>query len=219
MTDSVFFIPTLNELKSVFGTLEISRIEGIECAIYNDVKIFVTGVGKSNSAISSTIILSKLNVKKAILIGICGAYRNSRLSVGDIISVDKDYFVDEAKLYPDGRIKTLAECGFEPYKGNCASFSILDGFNAVSSNTVSLIPQTDELSNTYQSKTGAAIENMEGAPFGVASAHLGIEAFQLRGVSNYCGANQEWDIKLASKNLHAAADKIIYDLKAPIREK
>lgn len=93
-------------------------------------------------------------------------------------------------------------------RGECLTF---DKFKTVNSNTISLIPLFDELSNIYQNKTNASVENMEGASFAYTLNKFNIKPYQIRTVSNYCGNKelQQWNIKKACKNLKNSIDLFI----------
>lgn len=200
----LILFPTLNELKGSLGDVALKEWKyGINEGVWRGCKVFVIGVTKTNAAFASALIFSELKPEKAMLAGICGAYRQSGLKIGDTLSIVKDWFVDEA-LYSGSSISLLGEEGFPVCEGGFSAYEPISGLRAVSSNTVSLLGGTDELSNLYYEKTKAGTENMEGASVGFAASRLNINITQLRSVSNYCGnrANQEWNIKAAFKSLH-----------------
>jgi futalosine hydrolase len=209
--NNLIFIPTIQEAKSLFPDTKFTVWElGIFRAKYKQYELFVTGIGKTNIAFSSTFIFSKLkNIKTVILIGIAGAYRNSGLKIGDIISVERDFFVDEA-LFNKNELTMTSEIGFSICENNAVNFSSFSMLEAVNANTVSLLSADDLMANLYQKKTGALIETMEGASFGLISAKMAVKAYQVRGISNYCGDRnkQEWDIKKAINSLKNFLKKI-----------
>lgn len=197
------FVPTIKEAEGIFSGIELKLWKyGIFKAEYNDIMIFVTGVTKTSAAFATTVILNEFPVEEAILTGICGAYRQSGLKVGDVVSVHRDFFADEAVFYAD-RITDIHEMGFGFAKDGCAEFTYYENLPIVNSNTVSFLDGEGGVSALLADKYSAEIENMEGAAFGFVCNTLGIKAYQVRAVSNFCGKRdrQEWNVKLALGNL------------------
>jgi len=197
------FVPTVKEAEGIFSGIELTLWKyGIFKAEYNDIMIFVTGITKTSAAFSAATVFGAFPVEEAILTGICGAYKQSGLNVGDVVSVHKDFFADEAVFYRD-RITTLDEMGFGFAKDGCCEFASYSNLPIVNSNTVSFLDGEGEVSALLYTKYGASVENMEGAAFGFVCNMLGIKAYQVRAVSNFCGkrSEQEWNARLALGNL------------------
>lgn len=197
------FVPTVKEAEGIFSGIELTLWKyGVLKAEYNDIMIFVTGATKTCAAFSAAMVLDAFPAEEVVLTGICGAYRQSGLKVGDIVSVHKDFFADEAVFYSD-KITTLSEMGFEFAKNGCSEFISYDDLPIVNSNTVSFLDGEGAVSALLYSKYGASVENMEGAAFGFVCNMLGIKAYQVRAVSNFCGKRegQEWNVRLALGNL------------------
>ncbi len=201
----VIFVPTKLELKSILGVATDDLT-----AKYRGIDIVISGIGKTNTAIATTKYFMQHAKQHALMIGICGAYHGFA-NVGDVYSITHDYFVDEASLDNYSTLTTITEKGFAIAKDNRAEFHAIEGFKTCASNTVSFIPCVDDISNLYQAKTGACVENMEGAAFGVSLLGFDVKGYQLRGVSNFCGAkdNQAWDVKKACKAIKQSVDEII----------
>lgn len=206
----VIFFPTFLECKKVLNISDFSSYKYFDTAVYKSIPVIITGAGKSNAAAYSALFFSEFKPKYPLLTGICGAYQNSSLNIGSIVSIDYDYFVDEAN-YNGESITTIHEKGFIIAKDNRAEFQVDENFQKVSSNTVSLIPQFDGLSYLYMAKTNALVENMEGAAFGMAANKQNIRPYQIRAVSNYCGdiKKQQWNINSACLSLRNAIDLFI----------
>ncbi len=208
--NTVLFIPTEKELFKIFNIDNTKKYENFTYSFIKDTPIIITGIGKTNSAITSTLFFSKYKPNRPILTGICGAYRNVGLNLCDVVSISKDFFVDEGSF--NGKNITLLEEKSLPVCSNSyVSFNTFSNFKNVTSNTVSLIPETDAISNIYHLKTMAHTENMEGASFGLSAKFFGVTAYQIRSISNFCGSNQEWNIKKSCQNLKEAILNIIDD--------
>ena len=209
-TNIVIFFPTFLECRKVLNISDFSSYFYFDTAVYKSIPIIITGAGKSNAAAHSALFFSEFKTKYPLLTGICGAYQNTGIKISDVVCIDYDYFADEAN-YNGNILTTIHEKGFIIAKDNRAEFQVDENFKKVSSNTVSLIPQFNSLSNIYMAKTNALVENMEGAAFGIAANKFGIKPYQIRAVSNYCGniEKQQWDINNACVNLKKAVDLFI----------
>jgi len=198
-----YFVPTIREGRAIFPGAQFRPWKfNIEKCEYNGILLFSIGVSKTSAAFSATVILSSFDISEAVLTGICGAYRGSGLSVGDVITISKDWFIDEG-LFMDGRVELLHEMGFGFTAGGYSEFKPYSGLPIVDSNTVSYLDGGGQTADIYHKKSSAAVENMEGAAFGFVCNQLGVKASQVRGVSNFCGKRdeQEWNLKQTFQNL------------------
>lgn len=209
--NKTFFVPTVAECIKIFPKIDLNEWKyGIKYGQYQGCDIFISGISKTNIAFSAALIFQTFKIESACLIGIAGAYRGSGLNTGDLVSVSKDFFVDEGML--DGKKLSLtSEMGFPICENNCTEFQSISNITSVVANTVSWLSSSNILAEIYQKKTGAFIETMEGAAFGLIASKMGVEAFQLRAISNYCGNrdSQDWNIKLAFKALKQATFDLI----------
>lgn len=206
----VFFIPTILELQKTLNIDDIKKEHPFIYATYRGTPFIVTGIGKSAAAAISAIFHTKYKPNTSVLTGICGAYKGSGLNIGDIVSIKYDYLADEA-VYDGTSITTMHEKNFSPAPENRGEFAVWDDYMEINSNTVSLIPYYDDLSEQYRKKTAAKAENMEGAAFALAANIMEIKPYHIRSVSNFCGDinTQKWDTKKALKSLKKAIDEII----------
>jgi hypothetical protein len=117
-----------------------------------------------------------------------------------------EFFADEAMLC-DGELIGVDEIGFPVCEGNKVKLHTPDwGFEICDSNTVSLIAASPILSDLYHKKTGALLESMEGAPFGLAAGYFSLKAVQIRSISNFTGGKDDWDIKKGISALKEALE-------------
>lgn len=196
------FVPTEKEGQKIFGIGFSAYKFGVLRGEYNGIPVFVTGISKTLAAFSAAILIQSEGVAEALLTGICGAYRSSELNIGDVVSVHRDFFADEAVFYKD-RLESITSMGFGLPSEGCSVYETLKMLPIVNSNTVSFLDGEGEISEIMRKSTDAAVENMEGASFGYVCNTLGVKAFQVRAVSNYCGRRetQMWDINKAFANL------------------
>jgi len=214
MGKSVVFIPSVKEAENIFENVSfVINNHGLYSAELSNFDVIVTGIGKANAAFSSCISLFNSNYNSVYLVGICGAYRHSDLKPGDLVCITEDYFADEGLLDSEGEYKLLSELGFALNDGRSYSeFNFVQGLKKVIGNTVSFLSGTEKTVDLYQSKTGAAVENMEGASLGMVCERLNIPSYQVRAVSNFCGdrKNQEWNVKKAVNALKTFVSEYIY---------
>jgi futalosine hydrolase len=202
------FVPSVKEAKMLFGG-EIREREGFMRVNYRDSEVIISGVGKTNTALNITRYLFLNPLEKdtlLLLVGIAGAYPEGSLKIGDVRMIHWEFFADEGSL-GDGKLTGVDVMGFPVCDGNKVELHTPDwGFDICDANTVSLIPAVPFLSALYH-KTGALLENMEGAAFALAAAYFNLKTVQIRSVSNFTGSEDEWDIKKgisALKNALAA---------------
>ena len=208
----VFFHPTALEAIKIHKIHESDILSHpyFNYVVVDGTVFIITGFSKTNSSISSALFFSNYKPKMAVLAGIAGAYAQTDLNIGDVVSVKTEYFVDESHIN-EKSIEMLNEINLEITPNNKIDFKTIDDLKIVNSNTISLIPTYNNLSDLYYNKTLADIENMEGASFAAAASKFTSEFYEVRAISNYCGekASQKWDIVNSSKNLKNEINNII----------
>ena len=197
------FVPSMGEASKIFPGLKFEEWKlGIMMSEFKGLKVFITGVTKTPASVSATAIFSNFDITEAILTGVCGAYHSSGLSVGDVVTISRDFFADEG-LYTDNSFESVFEMGFGFTENRFICFEPFKGLPVANSNTISFLDGEGHISKVLEESTGAYVENMEGASFGYVCKLFKVKAFQIRAVSNYCGkrSDQNWDFKKAVKNL------------------
>lgn len=207
------FVPSLKEAEFLFNIGFSLNDKGFYEGSFKNYNIIVSGVSKTNISIASTYIFTNKVPDVAYLVGIAGCYRQSKLNIGDVVSVSEDFFVDEGALIEDN-LFMLNELGFGVCDFNMVSFNTANELPVVKSNTVSFLSSNDFIAKIYQNKTSADIENMEGASFGLVCRRFNVTSFQIRAISNYCGNRdaQKWDAKKALVNLQKYLFENILDI-------
>lgn len=202
-------------------------------------RIEVTGIGKVNAAIAAARLASPANCAAVINLGICGALPRRGLTgdarylaPGSVVVATQSVYADEGVATPEGFLDCTA-IGF-PLSGPSPAVpevflgsrietdqglrgKILDALGptalAAPIATVSTCSGTDALAEAVATRTGAAVEAMEGAAIGHALAvlhHGRIPFCEVRVVSNNTGdrASQRWDMKTALEVLGRVAGSI-----------
>ncbi|MGO9378143.1 MAG: futalosine hydrolase [Dissulfurispiraceae bacterium] len=192
--------PTLNEAEALLGMLlqrEEFVIQGKQfhkgVLKRKDVCLCLCGIGKTNAAHGTALLLERFQPAIVYIIGVAGAYPSSGLNVGDIAVGDKEIYGDEGLLLNLGFITMdaiglpLATAEGKRYynefplhvPAELADYRHNGAFVTVSSCTGTL-HRGRELEKSFN----ALCENMEGA----AIAHIcllhGIPVVEIRGISN-----------------------------------
>jgi futalosine hydrolase len=202
MKNSVVMIPSIREASYIFKKEFRKNKSGLLSLKINNTDILVTGVGKILSAINAYRIFSSVDADEFYLTGICGAYRQSNLDVGDIVTILEDHFVDEG-IFQGDKITGTHEIGFPICNKNVVTNLLMDDVKIVNGNTVSLCSGADWYAEILHKKTNADVETMEGASVGLVGELFNKKIYHIRSVSNFCGdrKNQEWNISLSIENL------------------
>ena len=196
------------------------RIEGVEI-VYS-----ISGMGKTNAAHASTVLIRDYSPELIINFGVGGAYPSSGLSVGDIMVAEAEIYGDEGVLGADGFHGTdyigipvlrkgrkkyynefvldrrLAERAVESagsaFQGLPDTPKIKSGKFA----TLSTCTGTRKRAAELQKMWGAVCENMEGAAIAHICALYKTPLIEVRGVSNIVEDRDtaKWNLGLASEN-------------------
>jgi nucleoside phosphorylase len=150
--------------------------------IPNGYDCVISEVGILATALNLSFFFQEKKYKKAIQIGIAGAYRSSELNICDVVEVESDCMVEFLPWEPS----TFFASGVLPYK-----------LKRVKGATVLNCAKTEETGNARGSL--AQIETMEGAAFFATCKEYGVQSAQIRAISNYAALHEksEWKIEEA----------------------
>jgi len=191
-----------------------------ECAALRDqlrdaegVQIIRTGVGPVNAAHSVTVAVLRARPRLIVSCGIGGAYPSSGLQIGDVVSAQDEIYGDLGAQSPAGFLNMRA-LGFPVVDGPQPLFdelpmSVFPSSRRVRFVTVSTCTGTDDAAREIESRTGGAVENMEGAAIAHVAHLHGIPVGEVRGVSNIV-TNRDtstWRMKESA----AAAQRAVVD--------
>jgi futalosine hydrolase len=212
--------------------LYVGRIHGEE------VVYIISGMGKTNAAHATTLLLEKFSPDTLILFGVGGAYPSSGLRIGDIAVAEKELYGDEGVMTEDGFQGTefigipLATKGGRKYYNEFPLDKELVG-KALGSLapaaqpsagsiaaaagrfvTVSTCTGTRKRALELQKRFGAICENMEGAAVAHICALYGTPLIEIRGISNIVGVRDraKWDIRLAAENCQRVVMEVLKGL-------
>ncbi len=175
-----------------------------------DTVVFICGIGKSNAAHGTTLLLERFKPQLIYVIGVGGAYPDSGLNIGDIAIAEKEIYGDEGLLVKiQNNIKEdflsmerlnlpLATINGRNYYNE---FTMLipdrlreiHGFKAfdIKSNilignfvTVSTCTGTLKKAKEIRERFNAICENMEGASIAHISLLYKVPVIEIRAISN-----------------------------------
>lgn len=176
-----------------------------------DAKVIVTGVGPVNAAHAVTVAIVEHTPKAIVVCGVGGAYPGSGLAVGDVACAQMECYGDLGASSPNGFLDMQA-LGFPVIASPSPIFNdlpmqIFPVDRRVKFVTVSTCTGTEDIAQSIESRTGGAVENMEGAAVAhVAHLHR-IAVGELRGISNIVTNRDQasWRLKDAAVTAQEAA--------------
>jgi futalosine hydrolase len=153
-----------------------------------DVAIVRTGVGPVNAAHAVTLFLAQADARAIVICGVGGAYPSSGVRIGDVVCAASECYGDLGATSPSGFLDMKA-LGFPIVDGpppifNDLPMQIFPIERRVPFVTVSSCTGTDTIARELESRTGGAVESMEGAAFMYACLVSGVRFAQVRAVSN-----------------------------------
>lgn len=172
------------------------------------------GVGKTAAASGMAGLLADARPSLIVAFGVAGAYMpfGHSLGVGGVVVVGSEVLADEGVATEDGFVD-LGALGLgdpSPLLPDPAATdrvaALLGEPPRVPAATVSTCSGNDALATELATRTGAAIETMEGAAIAWVCARHDVPWVGVRTISNRTGdrARGGWDLAKATAKLHAA---------------
>lgn len=190
----------------------------------NPVVHIVSGMGLTNAAYATTVIIEKYSPSYIIMFGIGGAYPKSELKIGDLSLAETEVYAD---------LGVLDKSGFRPIdvigipllcKGRKKYFDrfpmdkklIKQAMNLLEIKlgiflTVSQVTGTRKRAEELRNRFNAVCENMEGAAAAHICANYGVPMLEIRGISNTVEDrdSRKWRKKTASEKCQKAVMQLI----------
>lgn len=173
-------------------------------------EVLTTGVGPVNAAVALTRFLAHHSVGTVISLGIGGAYPRSGLHVGMVACAASEIYADLGADSPLGFLDMEA-LGF-PVVGEHFNRLPLDFFPT--STRLPFVTRTTCTGRASDAqaictRTGGAVESMEGAAIVHAALAHGVPVAEVRGISNIVGDRDRgaWRISEATR---AACDALVH---------
>ena len=166
-------------------------------------EVGVCGVGLTEFSANLSRFLSQKKYERAFLLGICGAYPESGLQLGDVVRVESEVVADMGVQDRQGHFVPWSQVSGKEsiYKGGDVRDLPLPlvAFPMVSGASVNCCTGTQYLASRRSSLFNVQVESMEGAAFFAACKAFGVSAYQYRAVSNIATDRDEssWRINEA----------------------
>lgn len=197
-------IPSMKELQRLYPRLASDNSELPYVCDGGDFDIAVCGVGLLEFAVNLSSILARRKYDCVYQVGICGAYPNRGLGIGDVVRVQTeivgDMGVQEANGFfsPWSRIGGGDATNYGEYKGGALP-ETLRGLRVVSGLSVNCCTGTVDLSKDREMLFDVDVESMEGAALHAVCNRFGVAGFEFRAVSNIVSARDpsSWKINEA----------------------
>ena len=193
----------------------------------SNVLIFHTGIGKTNAAHGTTLLLEKFSPNLFLLIGCAGAYKRSGMVPGDLAVATREIFGDEGVITKRGwrstkymKLPLLRKKGKDYFNTFTVDKNILkkakrilQGFRPITGVfvTVSEVSGSQEKADEMERRFRGICENMEGAAVAQLCTLYDIPFLEIRGISNLVKQRnkKEWDLSAAVQVSQEAAEQLI----------
>jgi futalosine hydrolase len=193
-------VPTLMEAGILIRSIsERAEVTVQNCIFYSGflnnrpVILCLCGIGKTNAAHGTTLLIERFNPDFVYVIGVAGAYPSSGLEIGDSAVAEAEIYGDEG-LMLGTEFKGMDEIGlpFAVVEGDryynkfplCIPRELNGHRNKGTFVTVSSCTGTLRRGREIEKRHGALCENMEGAAIAHICLMNNIRAAEIRGVSN-----------------------------------
>ena len=158
-----------------------------------------------NAACALTRFLEREGARAVVVCGIGGAYPGAELSLGSVVWAESECYGDLGAASPQGFLDMQA-MSFPVIGGEAPVYNVLPvqfrpaGRKWVRFVTVNTCTGDDETARALATRTGGAVENMEGAAIAHVARLYGIPCGEVRGISNPVGSRERgaWRVREAA---------------------
>ncbi|MFA6341330.1 MAG: futalosine hydrolase [Fibrobacteraceae bacterium] len=196
------------EFSSLYPNIKFESVDRKIVSIGKNTFVSVLGVGLVNYGANLARILVENHFGSVIILGICGAYSESGLSIGEMVRVDTETVGDLGVQECDGsfvpwRAINNTQSDFYSASPLDRAPEVVQKLKGVSGLSVNCCTGTESMASMRYRLFGADVESMEGAAgFAVCNA-LKISVYQVRVVSNVASTRDltRWEVASALKIL------------------
>ena len=188
MNGTLVAFASRREFNVIFPQISAVVASSTPQSINNRYDVAVCGVGMVDFSANLAYLLSKNRYERVIQVGICGAYPDRGLEIGEVVRVDSEVVGDMGIQTREGHFVAWNEVVGEDtrYEGESPRFLtlVLASVRSVTGVTVNCCMGTAYLAGRRSRLFNADVESMEGAACFAVCKRFGVPAFQFRGVSN-----------------------------------
>lgn len=196
------------EFSNLYPNINFESADRTIVSIGKNTFVSVLGVGLVNYGANLSRILAENRFDSVVLLGICGAYPESGLSIGEMVRIDTETVGDFGVQEWDGSFVPWRAINNSPSDFYSASPldrapQIIQKLKGVSGLSVNCCTGTESMASMRYHLFGADVESMEGAAgFAVCNA-LKTPVYEVRVVSNIASTRDltRWEVASALKIL------------------
>ncbi|MHC4931161.1 MAG: futalosine hydrolase [Planctomycetota bacterium] len=174
------------------------------------VALVKTGIGCVNAAHAVSLHLARETPGAVIVCGVGGAYPGSGLEVGDVACAESEFYADLGAESP-GAFLDMETLGYPVIEGDPCLFNRLPLHRFPTKRRLPFVTRstctgTDATALEIATRTGGAVESMEGAAVVHVALHHGVPVGEVRGISNTVGNRNRgsWRVKAAARAAQSA---------------
>jgi futalosine hydrolase len=184
------FHPEIAAFRDAFGDTMRGRVANAEVAGH------VVGIGLPMAAVGSAMHLAVLRPRAALLVGTCGAYADSGVSIGEVVVADRMRLVDPSALRGASQFPEPMSIASDANRALSAGIAHATGARPVDVATTLAITVDDATALGIARATGARVEHLEAHAVATACAARGVPFGAVFGVANIVGARarDEWRV-------------------------
>ncbi|MFA6836214.1 MAG: hypothetical protein WCR04_07410 [Fibrobacteraceae bacterium] len=206
---SLIAVPSVIEWKGLLPRVPLNNSFLRPKSLAPELDAACLGVGMAQFAGNLSRLIFSKNYSQVFLLGVCGAYPGSLLSLEDIVRVDTEFVGDEGYLGSGNSFIPFNAKPF-PYSASpyCRAPRVIQNFPGVKGISVNMLSTDPEFLRFRARFSGAKVESMEGAvAFSICRASK-ISIYEIRAVSNIVGERDKSKWKL-QEALFALRKKVL----------
>lgn len=188
MNETLVVFPSRQEFNILFPKISAVVASSTPVPVDGRFDVAVCGVGLVNSAAGMSRFLSTGNYRKVFLLGICGAYLNRDLDIGEVVRVDSEVVGDMGAQNSDGHFIPWRDISKqnEIFVGETTRYLplMLASVRSVVGVSVNCCTGTSYLSLKRSALFDADVESMEGASVFAICKAFRVPVFEFRAISN-----------------------------------
>ena len=188
MNGTLVAFASRQEFNTIFPQISAVVASTTPQSIGNRYDVAVCGVGMLEFSANLAFLLAKNRYERVVQVGICGAYPDRGLEIGDVVRVDSEVVGDMGVQTREGHFVAWNEVVGEDvrYEGESPRYLTLAlaSVRSALGVTVNCCTGTAYLAGRRSRLFSADVETMEGAACFAVCKRFGVPAFQFRGVSN-----------------------------------
>jgi nucleoside phosphorylase len=195
------FHPELAPLRTTLGDGLHARVGG------RDVVARVVGIGLPMASVGAAMQLAEVKPRAVVLVGTCGAYAGSGLSLGEVVAARRVRLVSPAVVAGSAQFPEPMSIASDAHVPTTEALARA-GARIADVATTLAITVDDAVAARVAHATGAHVEHLEAHGVACACAACGIPFGAALGVANFVGsrARDEW------RTHHRAAASAVVDV-------